>query len=314
MEPGKAFPAKTLEQKLPDAPARIAAIAFCADALMELPLHVAAFALFRNLSARAVPHFYMLLTGFKPAMKNLLRRTLDSLHRPYQLTFLSDDMTDVFRSFRGLMGNHTPYHRLLLPDMIEEPVFLYVDADTLTLLDVAPLFELDMGPCATGFVVSGTVDFSLDRDFFLSLGMSRDRPVFNSGVMLVQREEWKKQKCWERIKAFCQKYSDKLCAADQTVLNALFAEECYRLPPEFNVGVRPVRQAKVGRAPGLYHFVGSPKPWDFLGRHLLPASQSWFDELERTPLPWMKQRVSLTQGYWKRLPGLCGGYRRLFKS
>lgn len=281
---------------------------------MEIPLHVATFALLRNLSDRVAPHFYLMLTGFTPAMKDRLSKTLDSLNRPYRITYLSDSNTDLFRSFRGLMGNHVTYHRLLLPDMIEEPVYLYVDADTLPLVDVAPLFRINLGSCATGFVVSGKVEYALEREFFLSLGMPLDLPVFNAGVMMVQRAEWKSQNCWERVKAFCEKYADRLYAADQTALNALFAKECYRLPPEFNVGVYPVRKSRIGGEPGLYHFIGSPKPWDFLGKYLLSTSQLWFEELERTPLQWTQKRMWLSQGYWKRLPRLASGYRRLLKS
>jgi lipopolysaccharide biosynthesis glycosyltransferase len=281
---------------------------------MEVPLHVAAYSLFRNLSPGLEPHFYMLLTGFTPAMENLLRLTLDSLDRPYRLTFLSDEKTKIFSTFKALLGNYATYYRLLLPDLIEEPVFLYVDSDTLVSIDVAPLFAADMGPYAAGFVVDGKVKNILEYKFFVSLGRDPESPAFNAGVMLVQRSQWKEQDLWNRVKAFCETYSENLQTADQTVLNALLAENCYHLPPHYNVKVYPRRSSVVGKEPGLYHFVGAPKPWDLLGRTALPHSAHWYAELDRIPLPSSKKQLWRSRGYWERLPHLLGSYKRLIQN
>lgn len=296
-------------------PPQSIAIAFCSDSLMEVPLHVAAFSLLRNLSPGVKPNFYMLLTGFSATMRDQLRRSLDHLGRDYNLTFLREDsVASKFQGFHSLLGSHAPYHRLLLPDLIDEPRFLYLDSDTLTLIDVSPLFEIDMGSYAAGFVVDGVVKYALEGRFFQSLGKDPDGPAFNSGVILMQRKEWIEQDCWPRIKAFCERYSDQLLAADQTALNALMAENCYHLPPEFNKKLFPKRSTRIGDAPGIYHFVGSPKPWDMLGRTTLSYSTRWFDELARTPLPKVKKQLWRSRGYWQRLPHLLGSYRRLIKD
>lgn len=281
---------------------------------MEVPLHVAASSLLRHLSPATAPHFYMLLTGFTGEMQSLLRRTLDSLGRPYQLTFLSNERTKIFETFRALLGNYATYYRLLLPDLIEEPVFLYVDTDTLPCIDVAPLFDADMGSYATGFVVDGKVKYTLENKFFVSLGKDLEGPAFNAGVMLVQRRQWYEQDCWNRIKAFCEQYSNELQTADQTVLNALMADHCYHMPPEFNVKVYPRRTSTIPQTPGLYHFIGAPKPWDLLGRSMLPYSARWFEELDRTSLPPAKKQLWRSAGYWQRIPHLFGSYKRLLQN
>lgn len=291
------------------------AIAFCSDAFMEVPLHVAAFSLLRNLSAGVTPHFYMLLTGFSRDMQDLLRRTLDHLDRDYSLVFLPEEsVANRFQGFHTLLGSHAPYYRLVLPDLIDEPRFLYIDSDTLTRIDVSPLFELDLGSYAAGFVVDGTVKNALESRFFQSLGKNPDGPAFNSGVILTQRKQWLEQDCWNRIKAFCEQYSNQLLAADQTVLNALMAENCYHLPVEYNIKLFPKRTSKIGDKAGIYHFVGSPKPWDLLGRTMLPYSSPWFDELARTALPPAKKHLWRSKGYWQRLPHLLGSYQRLVKN
>jgi lipopolysaccharide biosynthesis glycosyltransferase len=290
------------------------AVAFCSDDLMEVPLHVAASALLRHLAAGVEPRFYMLLTGFSGSMQESLRRTLDSVGRPYRITFLSSDLTRSFAGFRPLLGNYAPYYRLLLADLIEEPVFLYIDSDTLPGIDVSPLFRCEMGQFPAGFVVDGKVRMTLEHRLFESLGRDPEGPAFNSGVMLVQREQWIAQGCWPRLRQFCEQYSDQLLTADQTALNAILAEECYHLPPEYNVKLYPGRKPGLDDEPSLYHFLGAPKPWDFMGRTLLPCSGKWFDELKRIPLPATKKLLWLNGAYWKRAPRMLGGYRRLLKA
>jgi lipopolysaccharide biosynthesis glycosyltransferase len=293
---------------------RVAAIAFCSDSLMEVPLHVAAASVLRYISADTATHFYMLLTDFSEKMRDSLRHTLDSIGRQYRITFLSNEKTKVFQTFRSLLGNYATYYRLLLPEMIEEPVYLYIDSDTLPRIDVAPLFTSDMGSYAAGFVVDGQVKNNLEHEFFISLGRDPEGPTFNAGVMLVQREQWREQDCWNRIKAFCEQYSDKLLTADQTVLNSVLAENCYHLPAEYNIKLYPNRKSPIGNEPGLYHFVGAPKPWDMLGRTLIPYSNIWFDELARIPLPADKKLLWLNSAYWMRAPRILGGYKRLLKD
>lgn len=293
---------------------RPVAVAFCCDPIMATPLHVAMSTLFRNLSQKTTPHFYVYVTDFTTKMKENLRRTLDSQQKPYLLSFLEKYDEKIFTSFRSLLGNYTTYYRLLLPDLIEEPIFLYVDTDTLPQIDVAPLFEADMGQYATGFVVDGKVGTALESRFFQSLGMDPDGPAFNAGVMLVQRQQWEEQDCWNRILRFCQQYPNELLSADQTVLNALMATNCFHIPDAYNVKVYPRPDSVVGSAPALYHFVGSPKPWDMLARTMLPYSKIWFQALDQTPLSRYEKALWLHRPYWQRFTAILGGYRRLIKA
>jgi len=281
---------------------------------MEAPLHVAAYSALTCLAPGHEPHFYMLLTGFSAAMQESIRQTLDRANRPYCLTFLSDPKTELFASFASLLGNFAPYYRLLLPELINEPRFLYIDSDTLPLLDLSPLFLAEMDEYAAGFVIDGIAKNALDYSFFQTLGRNPEGPSFNSGVMLVQREKWIEQNYWSKIHEFCKQYGDRLISHDQTVLNAFFAENCYRLPANCNIKVYARRSSTVGTAPGLYHFLGSPKPWDFLGKTMLPYSGSWFSMLKKTALPPSKKSLWRSGAYWKRAPHVLGGYYRMLKS
>ena len=294
---------------------RTVAIAFCSDSLMEVPLHVAASSLLRHLPEDVVAHFYFLLVGFSESGRTGLRKTLEATGHPCQVTFLPEEpVIDAFRNCAKLHGSTAPYYRLMLPRLIDEPRFLYLDADTLPLIDVTPLFEVEMGEHVTGFIVDGQVAWNLEHQFFYALGRSADSPTFNSGVMLARPPLWQQQGCWEKVLAFLEKYGPQLLSHDQTVLNALFAENCFHMNPRFNIKVYPRRDSSISQEPGIYHFVGVPKPWDMGGRTLLPYAGPWFDALKTTALPASKKTLWLNAGYWKRAPHLLGGYKRLLKN
>ena len=293
---------------------RIAAVAFCADQYMEAPLHVAASSLLRNLRADYTARFYFLLTGFSEAAIARLRRTLNATGRTYTMKILGTHDTGLFRGFRPLHGNLAPYYRLLLPELVQEERLLYLDADTRIELDVSPLFELEMGSKATGFVVSGTVSSALDGAFHLSIGRDAEAPAFNSGVMLFNLPEWRRQDCSARTFAFGRKYSTELISHDQSILNALFAENCLCLDPRYNVQVLGTTAPEAIPANGVFHFVGNPKPWDIGGRLLLPHAGPWFDDLRKTAIPPLQRISWLNWTAWARIPGILGGYRRILRK
>ncbi len=289
---------------------RSIAVAFCADRMMEVPLHVAASSVLQNLHPDYAAKFYFLLTGIPEPRRSLLRGTLELTGREHEAHFLEADDLSIFRDFRPLLGSRTPYHRLLLPGLIPDERFLYLDSDTMTQIDVSPLFEADMAGKAAGFVVHGKVGSSLEAKFFLSLGKQPDSPLFNSGAMLFNMPEWRAQDCSARIFAFCRQYRDQLQTADQTALNAIFADDCYRMAPEYNVMLHPVMGSKPVPEQGVFHFVGSPKPWDLGGRWLVQYSGRWLAQLQRTAVPQMDRIAALHVESWRRAWKIRGGYRR----
>lgn len=290
-------------------PTRVVAVALCSDARMEIPLHVAATSVLQNLSPDFAVRFYLMLDGVEVGR---LRKSLDKAHRPYEIVPLPIPNASTFSRLRPFFGGHAAYYRLLLPDMIQESRFLYLDTDTVTKIDVAPLFSIDMEGHAMGFVVDGRVKSVLESRFFLSLGMKEDDPMFNSGVMLVDVQQWHRENCFARIMQFCTEHANDLMTADQTALNALFAQDCFHLNPIFNIKLSAV--VKEGNPKtGIFHFVGNPKPWDLFGSMLHPYYALWDSAVQKTALG-LSSRSFLNLSSWTRLPDILGGYRRVLRQ
>ena len=279
---------------------------------MEAPLHVAASSLLRNLRSDCTARFYFLLTGFSEDDIDCLRRTLDKTGRSHSIRILGAENIHLPEGLPSLHGNFVIYYRLLLPDLVEEKRLLYLDCDLLVNVDVAPLFEIDMQNYPAGFVVYGAVRQSLDGAFQISVGRSPDGLVLNDGVMLFNMPEWRRQRCSNAVWDFGLKHRDGLVSHEQSILRALFADDCYRLGPEFNFSLTADISGEIPRG-AILHYVGSPKPWDIGGRLLLPYADQWFAALRDTAIPFAKRRFWLNQRSWARLPRILGGYRRAIR-
>jgi lipopolysaccharide biosynthesis glycosyltransferase len=111
---------------------------------------------------------------------------------------------------------------------------------------------------------------------------------------------------------FCRKYPDALLAADQTALNALFSRSCFRLDPLFNVRLSTIVRDDLP-AEGIYHFVGSPKPWDIFGNLFHPYSRMWNEYRKSAGIGVLTLNPYIQPSAWGRLPRISGPYLRLVR-
>jgi lipopolysaccharide biosynthesis glycosyltransferase len=160
-----------------------------------------------------------------------------------------------------------------------------------------------------GFVVQSVMGRALEKKFFLELGNEKDDPAFNSGVMLVDSKQWKAQQCTPRLMEFCRTYPDALLAADQTALNALFSKSCFHLDERLNVRLSTIVWDDLP-AEGIYHFVGSPKPWDIFGNLFHPYARTWNEYRKSAGISVWTLNPYLEPSAWWRLPRILGAYLR----
>jgi lipopolysaccharide biosynthesis glycosyltransferase len=290
------------------------AVAFCTDKYMEAPLHVAASSLLRHLDPAYQLRLYFLLTGFSQRDINHLRSTLALAGRPHSIKILDSSPSRIFAQFPGLHGRQSVYHRLLLPELVNEDRLLYLDSDTCINTDVAPLFNLDMAGKPAGFIVDGTVRYALDNTFQTLIGRSIEAPAFNSGVCLFNMPEWRHQNCTVRLMALAAKYQQQLISHDQSLLNALFADDCFHIDPKFNLKIYPSNVKKEIPSDCIFHFVGSPKPWDIGARLILPQARIWYRALRQTALPFTKRVSWFNLNSWLRFPKIASGYLRALRT
>ncbi|SNT26216.1 Lipopolysaccharide biosynthesis protein, LPS:glycosyltransferase [Granulicella rosea] len=280
---------------------------------MEAPLHVAASSVLRHVAEGCTVRFHLLLTGFSQAQRDHVLRTFDHIGKPYEVRFLPEPPAAMFAGLRPFHGNMTTYYRLALPDLVDASRLLYIDADTATSIDVSALLALPPDGNPAGFVEGGVVSDYPEKAFYARVGLAPDTPAFNAGVMLFNLDTWRAEGWTNRILAFCRTYPNDLSAADQTAMTATFAGKFQRLPPEFNIALYPSNPVpQIEQTPGIYHFVGSPKPWDLGGRVIHTAAGFYFQSLESTTI--QHRAGYLKRSQWYRAWSVRGGYARALKG
>jgi lipopolysaccharide biosynthesis glycosyltransferase len=185
--------------------------------------------------------------------------------------------------------------RFLLPDLLPEVArVLYLDADTLVLSPLAPLFATDLGGAPLGAVPN--VVMADQRARLLALGLDDYRQFLNSGVLLLDLDRFREEGATSTLLRIAATRADDLLWPDQDTLNLVFAGRWHALHPRWNaqntfwsepavaaeiLGTGPLAEAR--RSPAILHFEGPSlcKPWHALNAH--PWRRVWHATLARTP-------------------------------
>ena len=179
------------------------------------------------------------------------------------------------------------WYRIFLPELLPAlDRVLYLDADTLVLGSLDALWRTDLGghPLAA---VRNVIDPE-DRHHLAELGLPDDAPYFNSGVLLINLEAWRRDDCTTRLLEVARQQGAAFLWADQDALNLVFRDRCLLLHPRWNCqnslcigaggrkvfGAQAVEEAT--QQPGILHFEGPDvrKPWHYLSEHPYRA-QYW---------------------------------------
>jgi len=174
------------------------------------------------------------------------------------------------------------YFRLLIPFLMpNEARAIYLDADTIVLKEVFSLWVTDLEDRVVAAVRDYLPCVCDAVGNWEELRLNPNAPYFNSGVLVMDLVQWRREKISQRALSACQKYQHRLLAQgkwnqyDQYGLNVVIHGNWKALNPAWNHGADlPQSEARI------VHFVGNGKP-------ALPTCQPlfsrlFFDTLART--------------------------------
>lgn len=251
-------------------------IAYCADRGVANALAVSMHSVLKNLRPGCAPRFYLTLEGYSEADIAELKRKLDALQRPYEIVLLDCEL-EQFENLKSLHGNRMTYARLMLPAIIDEAQFLYLDADTLAVGDLSKIIDYADPQYSGAVVANGSVEYSVDRALLTRLGRQLSDPYFNAGVLLVNTPAWQENQVTERCLELGAQHPHELHSADQALLNHVLHGDFSNLPETYNQLVYSWSRPADFLPGGLLHFNGSPKPWDLLGGAFHQMSAHWHE-------------------------------------
>ena len=186
------------------------------------------------------------------------------------------------------------WYRVLLPELLADlDRVLYLDADTLVVSDLGPLWSVALDDAYLG-AVSNVFEPGM-APHAAAIGISDTTQYFNSGVLLLNLDLMRRDDCSNAIVRCARQ--EALVWPDQDALNLVLGQRCVLLHPRWNCmntlflgrdgadvfGAERVAEAV--REPGVIHFEGPgmAKPWHYLNRH--PRRDDYFIHRRATPWP-----------------------------
>lgn len=251
---------------------------------------------------------YILHDNFPPELRRKVENSL-----PFGATVIEWIAVDL-GTFEGLAGyqgfSKVFYSRLLIPNLLPLEVkrVLYLDTDILVLDDLGRLWETDLEGAPVGAVRDGLAS-SPDGSGSVP-GVPPVQAYFNSGVLLIDVEQWRSLGAGELALEYLKVHRDARFP-DQNALNVIFDGRWKMLDQKWNFQGHHgcvIADLPAGRRPPVVHFVTAQKPWV---PQALSLNASLYDGFRsRTAFARSSVEICMDKAVWKwsQLKRLVRGY------
>lgn len=246
-------------------------IALCVNAMFWPP----AFTVIRSICLAATRrerlHFHLVVAGTPP----MLAEDLKILKEEFSVSIdvINLDQHDRFAELVETLPTTRRfppivYARMFLAELLSRDIkrVLYLDADTLVLSPLDPLFSMPLGNKVAAAVtdpqamrVANGRDVRNNRDLF-----DPSQPYFNSGVLLLDLPAWRALDIADKISTLGKKGVLSRLYFDQDLLNLLLRGHWLELDRLWNV-THPHDAHQILR-PHILHFTGHDKPWHLMSK------------------------------------------------
>lgn len=278
-----------------------------ADERYRLPLAVTIASLLEAMCPESQLHLYLLDSGLTPETRERLHELVNRIRPDVQLTWLALDPAEFAHLEVRHRGYLSPaaYARLKIPELLPElDRVIYLDSDLVVHSDLTALWNVDLEGQLVGAVQDSGIPVVGARygiESYEALGLNPVAPYFNSGVLVIDPDAWRKHDISRRALAYLTKYKDRLNTCDQEGLNAVLHGQWKPLDFRWNVTTeffsvetrsprsrlcRSFYQAvaearkRVAESPSIVHYTSAQKPWHGTSGH--PMRNDFFDSLWRS--------------------------------
>ena len=175
--------------------------------------------------------------GLSQASRDTLARLIERIGKHARLDFVKADPSIFDKATLGPGQSHIAYCRILLPQLVDVPRLIYLDCDVLVFRDLSQLFdfELSAGKFVAAVPDSETRLLAHDsRALAKAMKLPIEGAYFNSGVMLMNLDELRKQHFFQRAVEFLGVSKSDYRFHDQSAMNFLLHEHIEELPEHWN--------------------------------------------------------------------------------
>jgi lipopolysaccharide biosynthesis glycosyltransferase len=189
--------------------------------------------LYNNKNSKEI-NIYILDNNISEINKQLLRKTVESFGRSIDFFNVDKYMSKIKETgAREWSGSLSAYARLFIGEFFNETTtdrVLYLDCDTIVNGDITELFTLDM----SGYACGAVCDY-ISSGIRLIDGLKLSDKYYNSGVMLIDINNWNSNHCQDRIINHMNNVQASYPYVDQDIINAVLHDDIYTLPIQYNV-------------------------------------------------------------------------------
>lgn len=213
--------------------------------------------------------FYILDSNISSLNKKIIEN-LKTQFNNFSIEFIKIDFKKYFKNFK--QNNEWSldiYSRFLIPDLKKDiKKAIYIDVDTIILDDISKLYNISIVKYGLGAIPDLYDCIKHRKELSLNI-----KNYFNSGVLLINCEYWRKNNIFNKLLELEKHYKDKLKFFDQDLLNIYFKDNYKKLDYKYNLqtnqifnfnGLDKEEQLKLNEAinnPIIRHFSASEKPW-----------------------------------------------------
>jgi lipopolysaccharide biosynthesis glycosyltransferase len=175
--------------------------------------------------------------GLSQSSLDTLSRLVGRTRKRTRLEFVTADPSIFGEATLGPGQSHMAYCRLLLPRLLDVPRLIYLDCDLLVFRDLSQLYDLQLSDGKAIAAVSDSETLCLAEDSLLvarAIHLPPEGPYFNSGVMLMNLTELRRNKFFESAVEFLNSWSGKYQFHDQSAINFLLHGRIQPLTREWN--------------------------------------------------------------------------------
>ena len=128
-------------------------------------------------------------------------------------------------------GSLSQYARLFVSSVLPAKLdrVLYLDCDIIINKSISELWNLDI----KGKTIAALKD-AFSKQYRKNIDLEPDDIMFNSGVMLIDLDKWRRENIESKLLEFIRKKNGKIQQGDQGALNAILSKETFCLEPRFN--------------------------------------------------------------------------------
>jgi len=257
-----------------------------ADEAYALPLATMLHSLLSNVDRRASVQLCLIDGGVTTRTRRRLTDLVKRHHIPVSISWVPTDVSEFAHLPTLPYLSPVSFARLKLPGLLPDvDRAIYVDADLVVQGDVLELWQTDVEGAPIGAVQDfgvPTVSAPYGIRAYDDLELEPTREYFNTGVLLIDLTNWRKQHLSERAFQYLSEYSDELQIADQEALNVAVQDQWHRLDPTWNLTTEYFTNFKAGLSPThdlgkrrngrsvdglpdsaeIVHYTSASKPWN----------------------------------------------------